>query len=118
LDHALITALAIAAIGMTLLFLALFLFYGMLSVLTATVRDKPSTSAQPMREEEGEEKAKEAALRAAAIAVALARAEAEQGSSRPMAPVPAQAPTGRVSPWWALYHQRQVSTHQTTRRSP
>jgi Na+-transporting methylmalonyl-CoA/oxaloacetate decarboxylase gamma subunit len=116
MDNALITALIIAAVGMTLLFLFLLLFYGMLSLLTAAVKDKPSTSAQPRREEEGE-KAEEAVLRAAAVAVALARAEAEQGSSLP-APAPSQALAGRVSPWWALHHQRQVTTHQTTRRSP
>jgi Na+-transporting methylmalonyl-CoA/oxaloacetate decarboxylase gamma subunit len=118
LDNALITALAIAAIGMTLLFLALILFYGMISLLTATVRDKPSTPVPPTKEEEGEGKAEEVVLRAAAIAIALARAEAEEGSSRPTASIPVQSAIGRVSPWWALYHQRQVSTYQTTRRSP
>jgi len=121
-NDALITALAIAVVGMTLLFLFLLLFYGMLSLLTAAVKDRPSTSAQSMKEEQGEMKAEEVVLRAAAIAaaiaVALARAEAEQGSSPPLAPGPSQALSGRVSPWWALHHQRQVTTHQTTRRNP
>jgi Na+-transporting methylmalonyl-CoA/oxaloacetate decarboxylase gamma subunit len=115
-DNALITALIIAAVGMTLLFLFLLLFYGLLSLLTAVIKDRPSASAPPMREEEGK-KVEEVVLRAAAIAIALARAEAEEASGQPMAPVPAQALTGRAGPWWALYHQRQVTTHQTTRRS-
>ena len=118
MNDALITALAIAVVGMTLLFLFLLLFYGMLSLLTAAVKDRPSTSSQSMKEEQGEMKAEEVVLRAAAIAVALARAEAEQGSSPPLAPGPSQALSGRVSPWWALHHQRQVTTHQTTRRNP
>ena len=117
MDNALTTALLITVIGMTLLFGSLLLFYGLLSLLTATVKDRPSTTAQSTEEKEGARQ-HEMSLRAAAIAIALARAEAEQRSGPPAVSGEVQSPSGIVSPWWTLHHQRQLTPHQGTRRNP
>jgi Na+-transporting methylmalonyl-CoA/oxaloacetate decarboxylase gamma subunit len=100
------TALAITAIGMTLLFLSLAFFYGLLSFMASTIRDRRSgidgaAVAPPANEDQG------TALRAAAIAVALARANAEESARSREAPLEAQ-PLAGTSPWWALYHQRSL----------
>ena len=74
-----VTALIISAIGITLLFLSLILFYGIISLLTAVTRDKPATP--PGRTDSAEEQRDapaDRALKAAAIAIVLARAEAEE----------------------------------------
>ena len=47
MDSALLTVLTISAIGMSLLFLSLVLFYGIISVLTAATRDRSSASLSP-----------------------------------------------------------------------
>lgn len=113
MDDSLVQVLIISAAGMTLLFLALAFFYGLLALVTSVARDRFAGSAAPT--EAGVET--EATLRAAAIAVALARAEAEQR------PIPAgerleggAVADGLVSPWWALHHQRQVASNSTMRR--
>jgi Na+-transporting methylmalonyl-CoA/oxaloacetate decarboxylase gamma subunit len=108
------TVLLITVVGMTLLFLALALFYGLLSLMMATIKDRPAeTKGQSVRGEVERNREEEAALRAAAIAVALARAEMEQEAG--------YAPAGglggpQVSPWWILYHQRQMRRQEMGRR--
>jgi Na+-transporting methylmalonyl-CoA/oxaloacetate decarboxylase gamma subunit len=116
LDNPLGIALLIAAVGMSLLFLSLAFFYGLLSFLTATVKDQPASPAQQAAgrdqgkaaEDKCEEE--EPLLRAAAVAIALARAEAEVGHSLAATPAMDGTPGGQpVSPWWSLHHQRQMS---------
>jgi hypothetical protein len=116
LDNSLGNALIIAAVGMSLLFLSLAFFYGLLSFLTATVRDKPTSPAQQgagrdqgkAMEDKGEEE--EPRLRAAAVAIALARAEAQLGYSLAATPATDGTPGDQpLSPWWSLHHQRQMS---------
>lgn len=114
MEEPLPVALVISAIGMTLLFLSLVLFYGMLSLLTSVTQERATASASPEAEPVGES---EIMLRAAAIAVAMARAEADAGPS----PVSSRATVGiagrgQISPWWALHHQRQMVTHPKARR--
>jgi Na+-transporting methylmalonyl-CoA/oxaloacetate decarboxylase gamma subunit len=116
-DDSLVTALVISAIGMTLLFLSLILFYGIISLLTAATREKPST---PPGRTDGAEEQRDAladrALQAAAIAVALARAEAEGEAGKASGSV-SLAPGNRdVTPWWSLHHQHRLAGKGKPRR--
>jgi Na+-transporting methylmalonyl-CoA/oxaloacetate decarboxylase gamma subunit len=123
LDNSLSIALLITVIGMSLLFLSLVLFYGLLSLLTTVTKDRPHLSAQhaagkdngqAVEEQGGEE---EPVLRAAAVAIALARAEAEQGLSLTVASTTEEGSAGQqVSPWWSLHHQRQLTQSSCARR--
>ena len=110
-------ALVITAIGMTLLFLALAFFYGLMALMTAVMKDRPAARAPSA--EQGEGPGEEGALlQAVVIAVAVARAEAEQGFSLAGIPVQEEAATpGLLSPWWALHHQRQLTLHSNRRRA-
>ncbi|MGQ9600325.1 MAG: hypothetical protein ACUVWZ_13010 [Anaerolineae bacterium] len=107
MENSLEIALSITAIGMTLLFLALALFYGLVSVLTIVARDRDVSQAS--RAEEGERPEQEAMLRAAVIGVAMARAEVEQESEGIGSSWQEGKSTGdQVSSWWMLHHQRQL----------
>jgi Na+-transporting methylmalonyl-CoA/oxaloacetate decarboxylase gamma subunit len=121
LDDSLITALGITIIGMSLLFLSLVFFYGLLSFLTATIKDRSSTSTHPPDEEGGEaeiDHQEKIRVRAAALAIALARAEAEQRPGFAILPAPHEAVTDQPSsPWWNLHHQRLLSLNPDRRRS-
>lgn len=108
MDNPLIVALAITLAGMTLLFLALAFFYGLLSLIAAALHDGAGTPGVAKAEEqaapdEAELPAppaeRELMHRAAAIAVALARAE---GEARP-APLPAGPAGESLSPWWSMH---------------
>jgi hypothetical protein len=113
LENSLVVVLIISAAGMTLLFLALAFFYGLLTLLTSMARDRAVAEAVPA--EAGEEAG--VRLRAAAIAVALARAEAEQrGVPAAVMPEDGTIPGGVVSSWWTLHHQRQVASNSAARR--
>jgi Na+-transporting methylmalonyl-CoA/oxaloacetate decarboxylase gamma subunit len=113
LENPLTTSLVITAIGMSLLFLSLVLFYGILSLLTAITREKP-------REEERQEPSAPAhqhrALQAAAIAIALARIEAAQGPGS--AGEAAISPSGDrdVTSWWSMHHQQRLAGKKRPRR--
>jgi Na+-transporting methylmalonyl-CoA/oxaloacetate decarboxylase gamma subunit len=107
-DNPLIVALAITVAGMTLLFLALAFFYGLLSLISAALHDgaempgvtRAEKQAAPDETELPAPAAeRELMHRAAAIAVALARAE---GDARP-APVPAGVSGEPLSPWWSMH---------------
>lgn len=119
-DNSITTVLVIAAIGMALLFLSLVLFYGLLSLLTALVKDRPRRD-QSKRAEHREDRdlkiRQEEVLRAAAIAVVLARAEAERRPGSKLAGGVGEAGVERtISPWWSLHHQRQLGPHPGLRR--
>ena len=121
MESSLTTALTITVIGMSLLFLSLVAFYGLLLLLAAATKDRRSpvartveTGVRGAEDEDGDE----ALLRVAAVAIALARARAE----RMIEPEPVSgaltgqiggpAPTAadqQVSPWWALHHQCQMA---------
>lgn len=114
MEDTLPVALGITAIGMTLLFLALGLIYGLLALLTAVVRD-PSAAVEPADVAAAVGTAAAASngrgaarQRAAVAAVALARAEAEAGPVE----VVSGSDRGDVASaggWWALHHGRRLA---------
>jgi hypothetical protein len=119
LDPDLVAALVISAVGITLLFLALALFYGVLLLLAAIFEGRASADVADPEPASPEPEKADAALQAIAIGVALARARAEQTASLDLVPgEEAFAAAPGVSPWWTLHHQRQVSHRPEARRVP
>ncbi|MBN1661139.1 MAG: hypothetical protein JXA93_22295 [Anaerolineae bacterium] len=113
MENTLPMALGITALGMTLLFLALGLFYGLLALLTRVVRDRDGAdqtsgdvaaadTLAALRDDAGT-----ARLRAAVAAVALARAEAEVGAG--VVGDPRERDVPAVGGWWALHHGRRLA---------
>jgi hypothetical protein len=98
---------------MTLLFLALALFYGLLTLITAVLKDKPATQERPVAGQRIESAEETARLRAAAIAIALARAEDEAG----VIPSSPETDDQFISAWWALHHHRAVTLKPKRRRA-
>jgi Na+-transporting methylmalonyl-CoA/oxaloacetate decarboxylase gamma subunit len=116
-DNPLVTSLSITAIGMTLLFLALILFYGLMSLMMSVMQGR-STAAESA-EAEAEDGGDEAVLQAAAIAVALARAETAQPGELGGISVEVEGTTApAASTWWTLHHQRQLGPFSSARRRP
>ena len=116
-------SLGITAIGMTLLFLALAFFYGLLSFMTAAMQERrvPPPAGRQAAEGLPAVGAAEGApgktrRRAAAIAVALARAEAEAAATRPATGSSDPQAENQVSAWWSLHHQRAMVQQSGTRR--
>jgi Na+-transporting methylmalonyl-CoA/oxaloacetate decarboxylase gamma subunit len=111
-------ALIITAIGMTLLFLALAFFYGLMALMTAAVKDRPASRTPAVQQDETPgETALDVLLQVAAIAVSVARAEAEQEFELVGTVVQDEAAaSGLLSPWWALHHQRQLALYSHRRR--
>jgi hypothetical protein len=117
LDNSLFIALGITAIGMTLLFLALAFFYGLLSLMMVVIKDRPTHQAMLAGEQREEPDEGGELLRAVAVAVVMARAEAEQIAVLTGALATDEAGSSEsVSPWWALHHQREVALGPETRR--
>ena len=117
MEDSLITALIVSAIGISLLFLSLILFYGIISLLTAVTRDKPATP--PGRTDSAEEQRDapaDRALQAAAIAIVLARAEAEGEAGKTSASAPLASGDRDVTPWWSLHHQHRLAGKGEPRR--
>jgi hypothetical protein len=117
LENPLVTALVITAIGVSLLFLSLVLFYGIISLLTAVTRERPKKAHDGANAgEERKDAPGQGALQAAAIAIALARAGAKQGPGA-LNGVPASAPSERdVTQWWSLHHQHRLADKRTRGR--
>lgn len=112
MDDTLLSALLITAIGMSLLFLTLAFFYGLLWLLTTVAQGRPVANRQARGPAPGPELGKEAALEAAAIAVALARARAVRRAVPPVSPTDITT----ADPWWTLHHQRRLTISPGTRR--
>lgn len=108
------TALAITALGMTLLFLTLAFFYGLLSTMARFIEDRRPGSSDVVATAPDAGDAG-AALRAAAIAVALARSHAEERTVSREAP-PQAGSSPDMSPWWAVHHQRRLGPNPPARR--
>ncbi len=114
MEDSLITALTITVIGMSLLFLSLIFFYGLLALLATAIRDSPPVAAHSTQGGEGRD---DGVLRAAAVAIALARTETEgKGVPFSVSVGDQAAADQQVSPWWALHHQRQLAHHPSARR--
>ena len=113
MDNPLAVALGITAIGMSLLFLTLLLFYGLLTLLTFVIRDRPAVQVEAVVERPTEVGDTMELVQAAAIAVARARATAE------LMPTSSGATTEGepMSPWWALHHQREMAQSSERRRA-
>jgi Na+-transporting methylmalonyl-CoA/oxaloacetate decarboxylase gamma subunit len=117
LESSLATTLVITAIGMSLLFLSLVLFYGIISLLTAVTKQRPAkTWARMDGATEPKAPPQVRALRAAAIAIALARAESEASPARHRDAVVLTPGDRTVSPWWQLHHQHQLAEMRKSRR--
>ncbi len=102
MDSPLTIALAVSGIGLLMLFAALAFLYGLIYVMTALIKDRPSAKREePAPTVETDERTARAARRAAVIAVALAQAELD---SRPVGPLPA----GAGSSLWGQYHRRRL----------
>ena len=106
MENPLTTSLVITAIGISLLFLSLVLFYGILSLLTAVTRERPREAG---RQEPDEHVPEDRSMQAAAIAIALARIEAAQGPGS--AGEAAISPSGDcdVTSWWSMHHQQRLA---------
>lgn len=109
------TSLLITAIGMTLLFLTLAFFYGLLTLITATIRDRPVEPEGTPDPQASTGRHGWPSLEAAAVAVALARAQASQPDQLSALHVQAKF-TGGQDPWWLLHHQAQLSLNPDSRR--
>lgn len=103
MDNVLVIALIITAIGMTLLFLALTFFYGLLTLATHVFQDRAPEPGADVEEEQAEEQ--EAALLAAALVVSLARAQGERSAAPTRLPV-VDSPSMLPSAWWTQNQQR------------
>ena len=113
MENPLTTSLVISAIGISLLFLSLVLFYGILSLLTAITRERSKEAEQQEPEEHGPE---HRALQAAAIAIALARIDTAQGPGSAAQPAGASAGTLDITSWWSVHHQQQLAGEKRRRR--
>lgn len=119
MENPLAVSLAISGLGISLLFLTLILFYGLLSLMTAALRERRRPSAHAAEGNDERSGGEEATIQAAVIAVAMARAQAERGAEFLGAPAAdLAAGAGLVSPWWTLHHQRQLARNPQSRRTP
>ena len=105
-------SLVVTGIGMLALFLALFVLYCLMYLMTTVLRDRPSGVTSPAKSEEELADHENGHLVAAAIAIALARAELElMGATMPTPGVGASA-------WRTLHHQRHLSSSLRNRKRP
>ena len=93
------------------LFLGLSLLYGLMVLMTAVGKDRPSGAVVPVSAEGEELDQQEPALQAAVIAVALARAEQEKRT------IGVGEPQETMSAWRAFHHHRQLTSNQRVRRA-
>ena len=117
MDSPIVVSLAISVIGMTLLFLALLLFYFMLTLLAWLARERSAPERLAASPEAGSVAHEEELLQAAVLGVALARAYA-QARAEPDQDAPHRDPVDarRASPWWALHHAGRLSPGSPSRR--
>jgi hypothetical protein len=99
---------------MSLLFLSLVLFYGIISLLATVTRDRTTApTGRTTSEEQQQEVPAERMLRAAIVAVAMARAGAQSKATNSFS----QASGERdITPWWSLHHQHRLAGKGKTRR--
>lgn len=114
MDDPIVVALTISAVGLSLLFVALLLLYGLMMALTAVARDRVPKPGLPEPGPPAPGSADDDRVRraqVAVIAVALARAELEQGA------VPLSEPTRGWSPWRAFHAHRLLGRREGKRGS-
>jgi hypothetical protein len=116
-DNSLVIVLILSAIGMSLLFLSLVLFYGIISLLTAATRERSAASAGRTTGAKAQaDEPTDQALRAAAVAIALARAKAKGQTARAGSSVTVASGGRELTPWWSLHHQRRLAEKGKSRR--
>ena len=117
MENPLVTVLIISAIGMSLLFLSLVLFYGIISLLTAATSGRSAAAEERTvgAETPGDLPA-DRALRAAVVAIALARAQARGQAGGSSSAVPPSSGDRDVTPWWSLHHQQRLAGKGKPRR--
>ncbi len=113
MENPLTTSLVITAIGMSLLFLSLVLFYGILSLLTAITRER---AREAERQEPEVHASERRALQAAVIAIALARIEAAQGPGSAGKDAGVSAGALDTTAWWSMHHQQRLAGEKRPRR--
>ena len=113
MENPLTTSLVISAIGISLLFLSLVLFYGILSLLTAITRERAKETERQESEEHGPE---HRALQAAAIAIALARIDTALGPGSAAQAAGASAGAPDTTSWWSVHHQQRLAREKRRRR--
>jgi Na+-transporting methylmalonyl-CoA/oxaloacetate decarboxylase gamma subunit len=94
-----VIAFAITLLGMGLVFAAILLLWGLMSLLTAATTDRRSTSAEFASAWE-----RDAQAQAAAVAVAIALAEQQTSRAHPLC----EPPTAIVSAWQLGMRTRQL----------
>ena len=103
--NTMLTALQITLLGMGLVFAAILLLWGMMSLLTFITAGKTRAVEDVSRPTEGEAVAEpENRARAAAVVVAIALAELQTSSARPLQ----DPPTAIVSAWQLGMRTRQM----------
>lgn len=122
MDSPLASALLITAIGATLLFLSLLLFYGLILLLMAASPGRIQTrddkaSLDQLELPIGSCTAHEQEALAAAVAVAVARARSQAIAADGQADSSEKdAANGAPSTWWMLHHQQKLVRDQGQRR--
>ena len=102
MDNPITISLVVSGVGMLILFLALAFLYGLIMLMTALIKDRPTN--QPTSQQTNQQTNQQAnqptnhLRRAAVIAVALARAELDSVSLPEAEAVP--------SPWQQYHHDR------------
>jgi Na+-transporting methylmalonyl-CoA/oxaloacetate decarboxylase gamma subunit len=118
MDNTVVVALGITVVGMSLLFLTLVLFYGLLTLMTKVLQDQEPEPGGAIEEKPTGPGTDEAMFQAAALAVALARAELDQRPGSGSGPVGEETTEHpQVSSWWTLHHQRQLAPNPNARRA-
>ena len=114
MDNSLVTVLVISAIGMSLLFLSLVLFYGIISLLATVTRDRTTApTGRKASEQEGRGVPADRMLQAAVVAITLARAGAQGKEASSFSQASGE---NDLTPWWSLHHQHRLAGKGKTRR--
>ena len=105
MENLLLDSLLVTVVGMTLLFIALAILYGLMYLMTAVLRDPAPAADESAAEPAAGDRT--AVLQAAAIAVALTRAQQEALGAPPV------EGEGGGSRWWLLHHIRRLTMQPT-----
>ncbi|MBM4425296.1 MAG: sodium pump decarboxylase subunit gamma [Chloroflexi bacterium] len=102
MSSSLALSLQITLVGMSLVFAAIILLWGLMSTLMRLTADRPqSSAAEPAEPTDSRELKRRAAVAAVAVALAVSR----QSRPPPQSPLP---PTAHVSPWQSVMRANQL----------
>ena len=106
MDNPVTISLVVSGVGMLILFLALAFLYGLIMLMTALIKDRPTNKQINKSANQQTNHLRWAAV----IGVALARAEQERVA------ISVPEAEAQVSDWRTLHHQRQLMLNLPTRR--